>query len=379
VYKLNENITHMECIKCSTIFRVNDYFKGCSVCLGKGTPSSVSFSYKGFNIKARDIGFNRYSEMLPYTTFPTLGEGSTPVLKLERLGEQLGLKNLWIKNEGQNPTGSHKDRMSPLFIARAKAIGAKTVVVASSGNAGTSIATYAAASNTECVVLTTEDINPIWEQARQRTGAQIIYKKTAMERWEHMNKMVGQGEWYPATNFMNPPVGSNPFGVQGYKTIAYEIIQESDEIPNIIIIPCSRGDLLWGIWQGFKECFDAGVIHSIPKLIAVEPFPRLRKVLEGKPYTGSFIGDSTYSPSVGGTTVTYQALHAIRESNGEVVVISSSQAEKEQRDLGTHGVYAERSSALVLGALKHLINKEALNKDKKILLIISSNGYKELL
>ncbi|MEK5038373.1 pyridoxal-phosphate dependent enzyme [Sporosarcina sp. FSL K6-3457] len=316
--------------------------------------------------------------MLPYKDFPTIGEGNTPMIQVKNLCEELGLKNLWIKNEGQNPTGSHKDRMSPLIIARAKSIGMESVAVASSGNAGASIAAYAAAGDVECIVLTTESMNPIWKQAIEKTGATIVYTKEAMKRWELMKGNVENGIWYPATNFINPPVGSNPFGVQGYKTIAYEIIEDSEEIPNIIIVPCSRGDLLWGIWEGFKEVFDAGMIHSLPRLIAVEPFPRLKKVLEGQPYVDSFIGDSTYTPSVGGITVTYQALKAIQESNGEVVVIPSHQAETEQKHLGKHGIYAERSSSLVVGALKYLIKKQAIQEEDKILLLISSNGYKEL-
>jgi threonine synthase len=379
LYNLNENIKYMECIKCSTAFTVNDYFKGCPNCLKQGEPSSISFSYKSVHIKREEIRLNRYTEMLPFINFPTIGEGGTPNIRINKLGEELGLKDLWIKNEGQNPTGSHKDRMSPFVIARAKSIGMKTVAVASSGNAGTSVAAYAAADNMECVVLTTEKINPIWKQAIEKTGAKIIYKKEAMERWNHMQRMVEKGEWYPATNFMSPPVGSNPFGVQGYKTIAYEIIEDFEEIPNIIFIPCSRGDMLWGIWKGFEEAVGAGFINNIPKLIGVEPFPRLKKVVEGQPYINSFMGDSTYTPSVGGTTVTYQALQAIQESKGGVISVPSYQSEKEQKQLGSYGVYVERSSALVLGALKYLIKKQAVNKEDKVLLIISSNGYKELL
>jgi threonine synthase len=378
LYKLNERIITMSCIKCSINYEIIDYFMGCPSCFNKGEPSSVSFKYRDFMIEQNEVGLKRYANMLPFRDFPTIGEGNTPTVQMKNLCKELGLKDLWIKNEGQNPTGSHKDRMSPLIIARAKSIGMESIAVASSGNAGASIATYAAAGNVECIVLTTKSMNPIWKQAIEKTGAAIVYMKEAMERWELMKKNVERGLWYPATNFINPPVGSNPFGVQGFKTIAYEIIEDSEEMPNIIIVPCSRGDLLWGIWEGFKEAFEAGIINSLPRLIAVEPFPRLKKVLEGQPHVDSFIGDSTYTPSVGGTTVTYQALAAIQGSNGEVVVIPSQQAETEQKHLGKHGIYAERSSSLVLGALKYLIKKQAIQKEDKVLLLISSNGYKEL-
>lgn len=379
MYKLNEKINYMECIKCSTTFQVEDFYKGCPTCLKKGEPSCVSFNYQDFIIEQANVGMKRYSNMLPFKEFPTIGEGRTPNVKLKTLSKELGLKNLWIKNEGQNPTGSHKDRLSPLVIARAKSLGFDTVAVASSGNAGASISAYAAAANLKCVVLTTDNINPIWRQAIETTGAKIVYKKDPMERWIEMEKEVESGRWYPATNFIIPPVGCNPFGVQGYKTIAYEIIEDFERIPNIIFVPCSRGDLIWGIWKGFKEAMDFGLINSLPKLIAVEPFPRLKRVIDGEPYVNSFTGESVETPSVGGTTVTFQALQAILESNGEVVPIPSHLAINEQKHLGKHGIYAERSSSLVLGALKKLIKEQTIKENDNIMLIISSNGYKELI
>lgn len=375
---LNKNICEMVCIKCQSTYEVSDFYKGCPTCFASDEPASVSFNYRSFRIHSEKTRMFKYTDLLPYTSFPTLGEGDTPLYQLKRLGHELGLQELWVKNEGQNPTGSHKDRMSPLIIARAQAMGTKTVAVASSGNAGTSLAAYAAIGGLKCVVLTTRDINPIWKQALESTDADIIYKEEAMDRWKHMKQMVEQDAWYPATNFENPPVGSNPFGVQGYKTIAYEIIEQSKELPEVIIVPCSRGDMLWGIWAGFKEALQADVITQLPRLIAVEPFPRLKKVFQGHAYTDSFRGESTKTPSIGGSTVTYQAYQAIEKSNGDVYAISHEQARHEQLHLGKHGIYAERSSALVLGALKKMIDEYAIQGHEKVLLIMSSNGYKEL-
>ncbi|MBC5636999.1 pyridoxal-phosphate dependent enzyme [Ornithinibacillus sp. BX22] len=351
MYKINPNVECIECIKCYHRYPLKDYFIGCPRCFEKGKPSSVSLNYKNFNLNNNQSGFKKYTDVLPYLDFPTIGEGSTPTVRMKRLGDELGLENLWIKNEGQNPTGSHKDRYSPFVVARAISLGFETVAVASSGNAGVSIATYSAAANLKCVVLTTKNMNPIWKQAIVQTGAEIIYKDKPMDRWEHLQRYVLRNEWYPATNFINPPVGSNPFGVQGLKTLAFEIIEDFEQLPNIIIIPSSRGDLLWGVWKGFNEALENGLICDIPKLIAVEPFPRLKAVLGGDKYTDNFEGDSTHTPSVGGTTVTYQSIQAIKNSKGKVEVVPSFNAINEQEHLGKYGIYAERSSSLVLGAL----------------------------
>lgn len=376
---LNENVQHLECIRCQSIYPINDYYTGCPQCLQTGKPASLSFTYKTFEINRKKTGLSRFSKMLPYQTMPSLGEGSTPNIHMKDLGEEIGIKSLWVKNEGQNPTGSHKDRMSPLVIARAKATKKEAVAVASSGNAGVSIATYAAAAKLKCIVLTTKTLNPIWQQAIEITGTELIFKEKAMDRWSHMKEKVKSGEWYSATNFINPPVGSNPFGVQGYKTVAYEIVEDFDELPEYIVIPSSRGDLLWGIWQGLKEALEADYISFMPKLIAVEPFPRLEKVMNGHSYVGSFEGDATDTPSVGGSTVTYQSVQAIQESKGIAVAVPAREAYREQRHLANHGIYAERSSSLVLGALKKLVREGVIRSESKVLLIISSNGYKELI
>ncbi|OLS33870.1 pyridoxal-phosphate dependent enzyme [Bacillus sp. MRMR6] len=381
MYPLNRNFACFQCIKCKGIYRDfdRDYVEGCPVCLEKGEPASVSIAYKHVCIKGNGKRLFRYSDMLPFETFPTLGEGDIPHIKLEKLSRKMGLKNLWIKHEGQNPTGSHKDRMSPFIIARAKSLGMKTVAVASSGNAGVSIATYAASEDLACVVLTTPTISAIWKQAIEKTGAKLIYKQDALARWSEMKEMVRKKEWYPATNYLLPPVGSNPFGIQGYKTIAYEIIEDFPQLPHYIFVPTARGDMLWGIWKGFEECMSAGIIDSIPRLVAVEPLPRLERVFQGELYTNVFNGTSTQTPSVSGNTVTYQALQAIQNSSGKVVTILSEQAESAQLELGMHGIYAERSSALVYEALRKLVKSKEIKEEDRVLLIISSNGYKELL
>ena len=367
----NKNIHSMYCIRCNEQYRIADYFEGCPICLEQGYPASISFEYRNLDDK-------NYANLFPYLKYKSLGEGKTPNIKLDLLSKQLKL-DIWIKNEGQNPTGSHKDRMSPYIIQRAIETGAHTIAVASSGNAGVSIATYAAASHIPCTVLTTNDMNIIWKQAIEMTGSKLEIKHSTMERWSHMNKMVKDGKWYPATNFINPPVGSNPFGVQGYKAIAFEIIRDFEYIPDHLIIPNSRGDLLWGIWEGFKEAFEFGLTNKLPKLIAVEPFARLQRVMNGANYTDSFNGDSVHTPSVGGTTVTYQSLKAIRESNGTVIVVPSNEGGIYQTQLAKLGIYAERSSSLVLGALFHATHSNFIKENESVVMLITSNGYKELL
>ncbi|NIK13417.1 threonine synthase [Alkalibacillus almallahensis] len=370
---LNHHILSMYCIRCEREFEVDDYFEGCPNCLIEGKPASLSFRYDLSVIKGVS-DLTRY--LLPYYDSMYLGEANTPHIHLKSLSKELEVE-LWVKNEGQNPTGSHKDRMSAYILKRALEQRYSTVGVASSGNAGVSIATYAAFAGLDCHVLTTEQMNPIWRQAIEKTGALLTIKETTMDRWKHLKEMVD--EWFPATNFLNTPVGSNPFGVQGLKAIAFEIIEEFDYLPQHVILPTSRGDILWGVWEGFKQAQEARIIIDIPKLHVVEPFSRLERAINEGNYTTSFHGNSECTPSVGGTTVTYQSVKAIKESSGHVHVIPPEKAEFYQNKLSNHGIYAERSSSLVLGALSQAKKNNTILKGDSVCLLITSNGYKELL
>ncbi|MBH8609481.1 pyridoxal-phosphate dependent enzyme, partial [Thermoactinomyces sp. CICC 10521] len=170
------------------------------------------------------------------------------------LAEQLGIHRFWVKNEGMNPTGSHKDRMSPLVIARALQLGKSSVVVASSGNAGISLAAYASFAGLQCTVITTKDIHEDVKKSIQAYGAQLVMVSDSFQRWELTRELAENQGFYPATNYMFPPVGSNMYGVQGYKTIAYELVQQLKGCsPSVILVPSSRADLLWGVWEGLKE------------------------------------------------------------------------------------------------------------------------------
>jgi threonine synthase len=302
----------------------------------------------------------------------------TPLTELTSLAQTLGIEKLWLKNEGQNPTGSHKDRMSALAVARALALGRTAVVATSSGNAGASLAAYAAAAGLRCAIISTHNINPVWAQAIRLTGADLILTDTSMERWHLMRRMVEQEQWYPVTNFIHPPVGSNPFGVQGYKTIAYEIIEQCGATPpTLILIPASRGDLLWGVGQGLLELEQAGLLAKRPRLAAVEPIPRLSRVLAGEDYRQLFAEDAHTMSSIGGETVTYQSVAALRGWTGTAVEVTSEAAQAAQETLAHSGFYAEMSSAAALAGLQELRQRKEVDSSERVVLVTTSHGYKE--
>jgi threonine synthase len=133
---------------------------------------------------------------------------------------------------------------------------------------------------------------------------------------------------------------------------------------------------LWGIWEGFREAAEWGWVKEIPRLYAVEPFPRLTRVLAGEDYRSLFPGD-TLLRSIGGDTVTYQSVVAVKRSGGGAVAVSSAEAEESQRQLARCGVYLENSGAAPLAGLRHLLRTGEITEKERVLLIGTSHGYKE--
>lgn len=375
----------LTCLRCSTNFdlenKIVDQGIGCPACLEEGFPASLKVIYHGplvFHSTHPGRGLRAYTAQLPYVDYPDLGEGGTPLIDLPELALSLVIEKLWVKNEGQNPTGSHKDRMSPLVLAHTLALGRETVVAASSGNAGASLAAYARRAGLSCVIISTPGISPIWSRAIILTGANLVFQDTAKDRWVYMKRMVQEAGWYPVTNYLDPPVGSNPFGVQGYKTIAYEIVETCGETPpTLLIVPTARGDLLWGIWEGLDEMVQAGRLQRHPRLVAVEPFPRLAKVLKGADYRQSSAGEPHEMVSIGGATTTLQSLLALRGSGGTAVDVNTRAAKKAQKVLGSIGLFVELSAAAALAGLWAALERKEVQASDRVALVLTSHGYKE--
>ncbi len=374
---MNKAIQSMYCIRCEAEFAVGDYPYGCPCCLKTGHPASLSFRYNGrWEIHEKQEGMKRYAAMLPYEDFPTLGEGGTPVTRFPALAEEQGLGTVYTKNEFQNPTGSHKDRMNPLIVARAKEVGSRMIIAASSGNEGISLACYAAKAKLPCCIVVTQTIASGWKKAIEASGAAIITTETAMERWEVLREKTEKG-WFCATNLLDPPVGSCSYGLQGYKTIAYEVYEQlPGELPDYLMIPVTRGDLLWGVCEGFLDLKNAGKIAEVPHLIAVEPFERIERTKTLEDAAGHFEGRGDKTPSIAGTTVTIQSLLALEKTGGFAVSVSQEEAKRSVGEMGKHGLYLEASSALLLPALKKLLRAGRIPKRASVMLVATSHGFK---
>lgn len=379
-YERSSELCGFECIQCSLRLEVGDYPEGCPSCLARGEPSTVRSSFSSRPAQLANSSrqrMMRYEAWMPYSSWVSLGEGGTPCTAMSALATELGVSAVFIKNEGLNPSGSHKDRTNCLAVTRALDVGARQVIAASSGNGGASLALYAAAAGLRCRIVVTPALSAIFRRAITSTGAEIIEEADSLDRWRRVESMVKTEGWFPVTNYLNPPVGSNHFGLDGLKTVAYEMFEDlGPDLVDAVLVPTSRGDLIWGMYEGFRDLEALGLIEAIPRLFAVEPFARITQVLAGAPVTGSFPGKTALA-SIGGSTVTYQAVTAIRASQGGAVVVEDDAVAQDQMRLAGHGCYAELSSAASLSALERLLTSGQVSSHERVALVVTSNGYKD--
>ncbi|MCC7275660.1 MAG: pyridoxal-phosphate dependent enzyme, partial [Alphaproteobacteria bacterium] len=304
-------------------------------------------------------------------------EGGTPLLPLPGAARRHGLGSLLVKREAANPTGSHKDRMSPLVVARAVERGARGVICASSGNAAISVAAYAAAAGLPCRIVTTPALTDAYRRLLLRTGAEIAATERPLDRWALVARAVRDDGWFPATNYALPPVGSNPFGVEGYKTLAFELYLDPGPL-DAILVPTARGDLIWGIGAGYRMLAAAGLLHGQPpRLVAVEPLPRLEAVLAGRLDIRDTVAGSTLQFSTAGATMTDQALRAVRDSGGTAITVGDDAALAAQAALAAAGIDLELSSAAAYAAVSSLVARGDLRRGDRVCLIGTAGSARE--
>lgn len=381
------------CLKCGHIFEAENVFEGCPHCRTDKFVSNLTPIYElpervadgsreMFHERFPGNDLETYRELLPFKgdkPFVDLGVGNTPVIELPRLGEELGL-NLYIKDETRNPTWGHKDRLNAVLINKALEQGAPGVVYASTGNNGASGAALAAKAGLPCVILTVKGVNPTLEKFMQIYGACVIGARSTEARWSIEKSLVDDYGWYPATNYTVPIVGSNPWAIDGYKIIAYELYKQMSPLPDKIVVPICYGDALFGIMKGFTELRDMGYIEKIPQMVSVEDYGPVAKAYhDGAEIIEPVSGWGSVASSMSTLWGTYHSLYALRASNGLAVALDGNgQLNTAQRELAfKEGVYCESASASTLAGLRKLLEQGEIRKGERVVLLITASGVKD--
>ncbi|MFJ4292814.1 pyridoxal-phosphate dependent enzyme [Cupriavidus sp. NPDC089707] len=372
----NPALYALQCITCNTRYPITDLPEGCPACASSGRPSSLEAVYdtRLLNFAQKSEGYT-WGHWLPYLNGVSLGEGDTPCLPVPALASLAGVESIWIKNEGANPTGSHKDRMSAQALSRALDIGASEVVLASSGNAAVSAAAYCAAAGLACEVATYRELPAVFDAALRYYGARRVICDNGHARWEHVRRRVKDDGAFALTNFSLPAVGSPTFGVEGYRAVALEWAAQGCR-PDHVMVPTARGDLLWGIYSALRDLVTLGHLPQVPRLWAVEPFPRLSRVLTGAPQHADFPG-ATQQFSTAGSTVTAQQVHAVTYSGGGAVVIDDAAARDGTRHLAAAGFWVELCAGAGLAAAQALRAEGRIDATETVLLMLTARGDRD--
>lgn len=375
----NPALHALRCITCHAEYPLADLPEGCPACARTGQPSSLEGVYRHHGDGELDFaaksGSYTWGHWLPYLDGVSLGEGNTPCLPVPQLAAQAGVASLWIKNEGANPTGSHKDRMSAQAICRALDTGAREVVLASSGNAAVSAAAYCAAAGLECEVATYRELPAVFDAALRCYGARRVICETGHARWDHVRRRVREDGAFALTNFSVPAVGSPVFGVEGYRAVALEWVAQGC-LPDHVMVPTARGDLLWGIYSALRDLVALGRLARMPKLWAIEPFARLQRVLAGASLQGDFAG-RTRQFSTAGSTVTAQQVHAITRSGGGALVVDDAAAREGTRALAGAGFWVEWCAGAGFAATQALGAQGRIAATETVLLMLTARGDRD--
>ena len=308
-----------------------------------------------------------------------LGEGWTPLLPLSATGRDIGVPGLWGKNESANPTWSHKDRLCAVSLTAARHLGANAIGAVSTGNHGASVAAYAARAGLRSVIFTLQAVPQAMKALIGAYGSLVVAAPSVEVRNALMNEAVAEFGLYPVSNFIKPPIGSSPFGVDGYKTIAYEIWHQLEgEIPDWVCVPVGYGDCLSGVARGFQDLVDLGVAPRVPRLIAAEVFGAVGAAMTGTAMPRSGEPDSTSAFSIATTMATDQSLRALRATDGVACTVDESDIRAAQRMLGGHeGIFAEASSAAAVAAIAKLAAEGTIGSADTVVALVTSTGLKD--
>lgn len=342
-------------------------------------PLEVAYDYAAASRLSfqRGASWRDWEEILPpQHARASMPVGGTPLVDVSEVApSQHRERGVLIKDESRNPTWSHKDRLNRFTISAALYEGARTIIVASSGNHGVSAAAMAARAGLNCVVLTMPDVSPAFHDMILAYGGYPVFLQ-AEARWPAMRALSVLPGTYPVSN-LTPVHTGHPWGTEGYKTIAYEILAELDgQVPAAVVVPTGYGELLYGIHKGFAEARMLGHATLVPQLVAVEPAargPLYHALKAGVPATTTAAGPTVQSGT--GTTVNgYRAVVAIRESDGFAVLVDDDTARAANIVLGRQGLWQEISSSAAFAALNQL---GELKHEGPIVVIGCSTGLKE--
>ena len=378
--------THLECGYCGEKYAADKLWNLCKKCskplLAKYDTDAAKKSFAKGSIKSRPENLWRYHEMLPvkndkYRT--TLNEGFTPLYIADNLGKELNFKNLYIKDEGVNPTTSFKARGLCMAISRAKELGIKEVSIPSAGNAAGAMSAYAALAGMKAYVFMPKDVPVSFIAECKALGAEVTLIDGLIT---DCGKAAAEG--VKKYGRFDVSTLKEPYRIEGKKTMGYEIAEQMDwKLPDVIIYPTGGGTGMVGMWKAFDEMEKLGWINSKrPRMVTVQSSgcaPIVRAFENNEEFAETWQGAKTIADGlrVPAAVGDFLILKAIRESEGTAVAVSDEEILECTNQIGrTQGIFAAPEGGATLAAFMNLRSSGWINNSDKVVLFNTGSGHK---
>ncbi len=331
-----------------------------------------------FKLDGQNITVWKYRSLLPVKIDPiTLREGGTPLYRAEKLERELGIRRVYVKHEGLNPSGSFKDRGMTVGITKALELKKKAVACASTGNTSASMAMYAAKAGMDAYVLLPAGKVALGKVAQALMhGAKVIGIEGNFDDALRIVREVCEREDIYLLNSVNP------FRPEGQKTIAYEIADEIG-VPDRVVLPVGNAGNISAIYKGFKELFELGLTDGIPKMTGIQAegaAPIYRAFAEGKDHIQPVTNPETIATAIriGNPVNARKALRAIYDSKGLAEIVSDEEIIQAQKFLAAReGIGVEPASAASVAGLRKLAAQGMVDADETVVCVVTGNLLKD--
>jgi len=330
----------------------------------------------------RDMSMWRYRDILPVhndANIPDLSVGWTPLYENKRLASKYGVKKLYIKDDGRNPTASLKDRASAVGVAKALDFGQEVVACASTGNAASSLSGFAAVSGLESYIFVPEKAPAAKVTQLLVYGANVVLVKgDYADAFDLATAAIDKFGWY------NRNCAINPYLVEGKKTCAMEIAEQLHwEVPDRVFISVGDGCCIGGLYKGFRDLLELGLIDRMPKITGVQAegsCPIYKAIMENSERVNFGPADTIAdSISVGAPRNWAKALRAIRKSGGTAVTVSDSEILSAIPELArSSGVFGEPAGVTGFAGFRKMAMEGKTGPDETIAVVVTGNGLKDI-
>jgi len=378
--------THLECTNCNKIFDSNKITNLCDECgkplFAKYDLDSASKELDKSYLEEQPGNIWRYSPLLPVKKDKfklTLGEGYTPLFKSDRLGSKINHNNLFIKDEGVNPTTSFKARGLAMAVSKAYELGIKEISIPSAGNAAGAMSSYAALAVIKAHVFMPKDVPPPFVAECKALGAEVtLIDGLITDCGKAASEGIKNLGWFDVSTL------KEPYRIEGKKTMGYEIAEQMNwKLPDVIIYPTGGGTGLIGMWKAFDEMEELGWIDSKrPRMVSVQSdgcAPIIKAFNDGTKYAELWQNAFTIASGlrVPAAIGDFLILNAIRESNGTAIAVSDKEIMEYSNLIGkTQGIFAAPEGGATLAAFIKLYKQGWINKDETIVLFNTGSGHK---